>query len=83
MVQFNNQAKSLFYKLLRIRELRHGHESMHINYETASVTLTFEIAALFLLATLRLDMPNTCVKLFQNPSIDKRHTGHECLHFYI
>ena len=38
-----------------IRELQPGHEIMHINTETMSVTLTVEIGAWFFLATRNLD----------------------------
>ena len=71
---------------------------MYINTETASVTLTFEIGALFYTAsvtlifkigawffraTWRIDMLNTCVILFENPSKRELQTRHEWLHFSI
>ena len=63
---------------------------MQINTETASVTLTYEIGMWFFLATHLLDMQNSCAKLFQNPSMDKRITSaawtlteHEWLHINI
>ena len=39
---------------------------MHINNETASVTLTSEIGAWFFLVTCPLDMQNTSAKLYGN-----------------
>ena len=48
-----------------MRELQPGHESMQINTETASVTLTFDIVVWFFKMTRRrLDMPKPCAKLF-------------------
>ena len=51
------------YKVMA-RTKKTGHENMHISTENESVTLTFEIGTWFFRATRRLDMANTCAKLF-------------------
>ena len=60
-----------YFKILPcIKELQPGHESMHVNTETASVTLTFEIWTRHVVMIRTLLVPNyfkviLCIKLLQ------------------